>query len=373
MHMARASIAAVVLLATGCLGTGDITSAGGGDAGPDANVTAQLARDTFETEIEPLLTGFCAACHAADDSVGFMAPNPDMYEAVRSWPDLMNLEKPASSALVTKGAHDGPAWTVDQIPALVSWINLEADASGIEPVDEPETEAFAPIIGVNTVDLTGIGLPSSRLTFRLEKLQVGFYISELMLTAGPDGAHVVHPLFVTWTGDEPAPDPIDRFNDVDLNVEPETSQMVGGGTLVMVDIAPDAMLSIHFEIAEPVYEPGGPGGGPGGLGGGCKNVAAFTANAQGPLSASCTGCHAGGDAQASAATDMTQLNDLSPEAQAQACAQILSRVNLEDSINSGIFIAPDPGSGAGHPFKFGGDAAAFEAFRNALLVWIAQE
>ena len=75
---------------------------------------------------------------------------------------------------------------------------------------------------------------------------------------------------------------------------------------------------------------------------------------------------------ATQATDMTKVNDTSPEGQATACGQILSRVNLADPPQSAIFIAPDPDSGAGHPVKFGGDAGAFGDFRDALTVWINQ-
>ena len=63
---------------------------------------------------------------------------------------------------------------------------------------------------------------------------------------------------------------------------------------------------------------------------------------------------------------MTKVNDLTPEGQAAACGQILSRVNLADPPNSGIFIAPDPAVGASHPFKFNNDPNAFAGFRTSL-------
>jgi cytochrome c553 len=366
---ARSSLLVGVLaLATGCPTAGDITA-----GGPDADVDAEAARNAFDTDVAPELSGFCSACHAVTGDIGFLAASPNVYDNVRSWPGLLDLERPNNSALLTKGVHDGPAWTADQAVKIQAWIVLEAKAGGVEPAPDIETEAFSPVVGINTVDLTPIGLTGSTITFRLEKLQVGFYLSELMLNGGAGGARVVHPLFVTWIDDVPAPDPIDRFAGLELDVAEATSQMIGGGTMVMVDVAPDAKMSIHFAVAEPAVGGGGGGGGGGGLGGGCQNVAAFTANAQPVLAQRCAGCHAGSDIQATSATDMTRIADLTPEGQAAACAQILSRVNLTDANLSGIFIAPDPQSGATHPFKFMGDVNAFQAFKNALLVWIAQE
>jgi mono/diheme cytochrome c family protein len=364
--MARTrSLLPTLLLIAGC-GTGTID---GQMAAPDAGEQDPLAvaREAFDTTVQPLLEGFCAACHSATDAVGFMAPDPDMYSAVMTWPTLVDIESPASSRLLTKGSHDGPAWTAEQKTVIMDWLAIEADARGVEVTEEPETTAFTPVVGINTVDLTEIGLTGASVSFRLEKLQVGLYISELMLVGGPSGAHVVHPLFVTWTDDQPTPDPVDRFADIDLNVDPDDTQMIGGGTLVMVDVPLDAQLSIHFQVAEPAVDnPDVPLGG-------CKDVASFTANAQPMLSANCASCHAGGNAAATGATDMTQIDDLTPEGQAAACGQILSRVNLADPLNSGIYLAPDPNSGAGHPFKFGGNVTSFNAFRDALLVWINAE
>jgi cytochrome c553 len=360
--------------AAGCTGIGEITHSGG-DAGADANLAAAAARAAFDQDVRPLLDGFCGACHSTPGVIGFLVPAPEVYDSVRGWPELVDVGYPAKSRLLTQGAHDGPAWTLDQAPILAQWIELEATAAGIEPIEEPETAAFAPIVGINTIDLGPIGLPGTTITFRLEMLGVGFYLSELMINPGASGAHIVHPLFVTWVDGVPTPDPVDRFAGLEMTVQLGQSAMLGGGTLVLVDVPPTAQLSLHFAVAEPaVGGPGDPGGDPTDPGGGgCKNVPAFTANAQPVLSASCAGCHAGGNMQATSATDMTAINDLSPTGQAAACGQILSRVNLADAINSGVFIAPDPNSGAGHPFKFGGNVAAFQSFENALLVWIAQE
>ena len=145
---------------------------------------------------------------------------------------------------------------------MLEWINLEKVAAGGE-LETVELDPFQPIAGVNTIDLGPIGLTGSTLTFRLEQLSVGIYLSEIMMTAGPDGAHVVHPLFVTWVDGVATPDPIDRFSTIDLSVGAGLSGMIGGGTAVFVDVPPTAMLSVHFREVEASGEGGGEGGGGG--------------------------------------------------------------------------------------------------------------
>jgi hypothetical protein len=105
-------------------------------------------------------------------------------------------------------------------------------------------------------------------------------------------------------------------------------------------------------------------------GGGCKAVAQFTAAVRGPLTASCTSCHAGGNGGATAATDMTKLAD--DAQQAAACAQILSRVSKLTPDQSALFVSAQPNSGLNHPFKFPSDTE-FQAFKAAILPWITAE
>jgi hypothetical protein len=56
-----------------------------------------------------------------------------------------------------------------------------------------------------------------------------------------------------------------------------------------------------------------------------------------------------------------------------ACAQILFRVKPDDPPASQVFIVTDPGGNAAHPFKFGGNAANFDAFRTEIVKWIEKE
>ncbi|HVK77663.1 MAG TPA: hypothetical protein VM734_30370 [Kofleriaceae bacterium] len=351
-------------------GTGD----GDGDgAGPDAggDDPAAAAKASFDTNVKPLMEGFCRACHGGTDALGFLRAEPDVHTTVMMWPGLIDLDTPSSSRVLTKGAHDGPAWTVEQAATIRSWIDLEVVArAGDDEEEVIETPIIDPVAGLNTIPLDVIGLTGASVQFQAEKLSLGLYLSEIKVVAGTGGARVVHPLFVTWTDDVPRPDPVDSFEQLDLGVAAGQSAAVGGGLLMLVDVAPTARLSVHFRVAEPYAGMGGGGGG--GQVGGCKAVPQFTTSARGPLATSCANCHAGGNAGATNATDMRQLNDMSATGQAGACGQILSRVNLANINTSGLFVAVDPAAGANHPFRFP-NANAFNTFRTSVSTWIQAE
>ncbi len=360
-----ASIGALSL--TACVGdaptfSGDVTP----DAAPVELTPEEEVQLQFETDVAPLLTSFCSACHGTDTTVPFMdAGSGNMYTSVMEWPNLVSLQVPSASSLITKGAHSGPAWQAEQATIVRAWIDAEAELAP-DQGEVLETTPFVPVSGENTIPLDEVGLTGATITFRLEQLSSGMYMSRLALNAAAEGVHIVHPTFIPWEGDTPRPDPVDRFSNVDIYAGAEESAMVGGGTLILVDVASNSPISVRFAVAEfaeqgnTVLE-------------GCKAVDSFTANAQGPLSNSCVNCHGGNNGSATAATDMTLINSLTPEDQAAACGQILSRVNLDDPNNSSIFLAAEPGSALGHPFKFNNNNANFEAYRAALTTWIQAE
>jgi mono/diheme cytochrome c family protein len=363
-----AAAALALVLATGCMG--EITNGANGD---DVLTPEEIAaKNAFDQTVTPILGPNCGGCHTSMANIDFMKPAPDVRTHLLTWPGLVNLDTPTSSKLLTKGAHSGPAFTPEQSAAVLDWINLEKVAAG-GPTTTVETQAFQPMPGVNTVDLTAIGLPGSTITFRLQQLSVGIYINELTVHASADGVHLVHPLFVTWDAQNVAsPDPVDRFADIDLTVAASQTSSIGGGTAVFVDVAPTTKLSLHFLVAAKATGGTTTGGG-GTTGGGCKAVAAFTQFAQPLLSANCAGCHAGGNAGATSATDMSKINDTSATAQAAACAQILSRIDKATPANSGMLVTVNPGKGLSHPFKFGGNQASYDAYEAQMLMWINQE
>jgi hypothetical protein len=363
---AAAGVAVATLLA-GCFGT--ITN---GDNGNGTETPEEIAaQNDFQANVLPVLNGFCGSCHTAMQGVAFMA-GPDVRTTILTFPNLVNLDTPTQSLLLNKGAHEGPALTTDQQSTLLQWLTLEQTAA-MGTQTTIQTTAFQPVPGINTVDLTSIGLAGSTVTFNLQELSVGIYLNEIMLNAGTGGAHVVHPLFVTYDmAGNPSPDPVDRFSDIDLTVAANMQSPIGGGTAVFVNVDPTTKLSLHFKVATAADGSTTTGGG-GITGGGCKAVAAFTQYAQPLLAQNCTSCHAGTDASATAATDMTKVNDLSTAGQTAACGQILSRVDKNTPSNSGLFVTTDPSQQVSHPFKFGGNQANHDAFAAQLTMWINQE
>ena len=358
---------ATVLAATGCMG--EITNGADGDG----TLTPQqlAAKNDFDQQVVPILNGFCTSCHASMQGVDFMT-GPDMRTKILTWPNLINLDTPTQSLFLNKGAHEGPALTTDQQAVILQWIELEQTAAGGNTTTI-QTQEIQPVAGLNTIDLSAIGLTGSTVTFRMQPLSVGIYLNEITLNAGTGGAHVVHPLFVTYDEhDTPSPDPVDRFSDVDLTVAATMNSPIGGGTAVFVNVQPTTKLSLHFKVAQ-LANGGTTTGGGGTTGGGCKAVAAFTQYAQPQLAANCASCHAGGNAGATSATDMTKINDLSAAGQAAACAQILSRVDVTTPANSGLFVTTDPSQNVTHPFKFNGNQGAHDAFVSTLTMWINLE
>jgi cytochrome c553 len=354
---------ATALIAGAC--AGDITNPGGD------SVAIAAAKLKFQKDVRPILDGFCGACHTGMPNIDFMRPAPDTRSAMLGWTNLVNLDRPTASGLLRKGPHSGPALTPDQSAIMLDWIELEVVAAGGEPAEAVETDRLTPVPGVNAVDLGTIGLTGSTLTFLYEPLSTGMYLSDLKVTGGAGGVRLVNPLFVIWEGAAPNPDPINRFGNVDLTVLEGETRFIGGGTAVFVDVTPGSDLSIHFRVA--AFADGTEPGDDGIIGGGCNNVPAFTASARAPIANACARCHGeGGQIDAMAATDMRRINDLTADGQAAACAQIKTRVNDADPINSGLFLAPDPGSGTSHPFKFP-SAAELQAFRNDVTLWINQE
>lgn len=343
------------------------------NTGPDASAAQIAAKDAFDNGALPLLTGNCGACHSTDNEVGFLFAEPDVYTRITTWPDILDFTTPSNSLLLTKGQHVGPPWSPEDFEVVKNWIQLEAVARGNDNTDNlPVTALFTPTMGLNSVNLPG--LPGSRITFLMEPLDTGAYLSEIRLEAGTGGVRMVHPLFLLFVDGVLQPDPVDRFSFVELSLEEGQSEYIGGGTFVIVNFPAGSDMMIQFEVLESLAGPGMDGG----VLQSCLEVDSFTTNAQPALGFCAQNCHAGGDPQATAATDMRQLlNVADPDAQAAACGQILARINLQDPANSGLFLAPDPDSGTSHPYKFGNpdppNPMTFQEFKDMVLLWANTE
>lgn len=365
------------------------------DGGMLSVAPGESARVVFERDVEPLLTSSCSSCHAvaASGAPLFLSPDPDVYASVKAWPGLIDLESPTASRLIRKGAHAGPAWSTPQAGLVSRWLEMEAaerrspppgsmmdaDAGPSGPV--LVTDPILVVEGFNHLELDRFGSPGSSISFVASRIGSGIYVSDLRVSSGPRGVHMQHPTFVALFGGEAVPDPVDTFADLDIEVAPGRSHDLG--MLVLVECPAGALLTVHFDEVGPIETamPAGDGGVPdGGAGdggvrpptGACASVASFTSSARPQLLGNCTSCHDGTNATATAALDMSRIPSAVGTDQAAACAQILTRVNLDDPDTSAIFLQPDPGMANGHDFKFD-STAELDFFRTALRRWIDAE
>lgn len=328
----------------------------------------------------------CGMCHdiAGLADTPFLA-GPDRYQSFVSWPGIV-ASTPEQSILLTHSmtgkGHvgtnlDSPALVDTLLPKVKAWLAEEAKTFVQPPQQIPHIEPFAPIIGFNAVYLEPLGqeFRGMAVTFSAELLSdnVTLQLSNIQVhPTSKAGVHIVHPLFVMHpVKGEPIPDPIDSFSGLDQTFDIGKSGTLSTGEFIFVNWQKDARLSLAFEKIELVTPPmpdAGPDGGTDPMGG-CKDVAAFDANARGPLQQRCSGCHGGGNGQATAAVDMSALgSDV-----AKACAQVRNRVNPGDPPASQIFVTTNPDGNAAHPYKFGGNAGTFDTFRNGVSNWIAAE
>jgi hypothetical protein len=159
-----------------------------------------------------------------------------------------------------------------------------------------------------------------------------------------------------------------------MNLMPSTSDSIGGGTAAFVGFNPQNQLSIHFKSLDK-YMADGAGSGSGTIAAsGCRQLASFKQNAQGPLNTNCASCHAGNaNASAKSAMDITGIAAADDATVQLACNQVRTRINFQDTNSSSFYIAPDPGQNTNHPFKFGGNATNFTAFKSAVDPWVQAE
>lgn len=334
--------------------------------------------------LEPDLLKVCGTCHEPGGTADTpFLKGPDYYQSVVSWPGVVRKDPKQSLFLtysVKGGGHSGVNLNGDTVdPTLMSrveaWLAEEAKAIATPSMDQgPAIEPFVPILGFNAVYLGPLGpeFEGMAVTFLADRL--GNNSLELRdIEVHPTsklGVHIVHPLLVVYpAAGGVEPDLVDSFSNVDQTFYPNEGGALGPGTAVLTNWSANAKLSIAFETIEKVDPNASDGGMDGGSTSGCKDVASFDANAKGQFQQRCGGCHAGGNSAATNAVDMTKLGS---DATA-ACAQILFRVKPADPPTSQVFVVTDPGGGAAHPFKFGGNQANFDAFRTEVVKWIEAE
>ena len=369
-------------LAGGC--TGLIDDGGNGGLTPEQ----AEARRAWIAEAQPVLAQNCITCHNGSRmNIAFLEgadPLAQRDDLMAYTPLVVNLTAPQSSRLLTKGLHEGPAFTASQASAVLGWVQKQKDAEGGENGPTLETAPFLPLICTggapgsqtcpfNDVALDALGAGGAKIRFTVQALGSGLYLSNMKLEPGPMGAYIEHPLFVSKPANGDAkPDTIDRFFNVKMNVATtatDAEKQIAGGTAAFVGFNATDPLTIYFKAVKPFQMDMGmpmPQSG-------CKVVAQFAmikTNFTTPVAGAaqaCAGCHAGTNGGATAALTLTGINVAANDQ--SVCNQVLIRTNLTTPDSSGIFLAPDPGST--HPFRF--TAAQLTAFKNAVNPWIQAE
>lgn len=221
----------------------------GCDVGNSISEQPELSpREQFVETAWPALTR-CVGCHATQPTIDFLAPGDVelAYTSVFEFqPPVLEVEAPSSSLLLTMGEHTGPALTAPESAAVLGWLEAEkiarAGTTDLPVVIGPVTPSLGTI---TEVDL-GFG---ASLQFVAMPYPGGLYLSEVQLTGGPSGLHVVHPLFVSRpAAGELVLDPVDRFGELDVEVQPGKIEPLGAA--VFSTFASTDPFTIHFRTLE---------------------------------------------------------------------------------------------------------------------------
>jgi mono/diheme cytochrome c family protein len=258
--VARRTIAGLGLLVLFGACAGSIDE---GDQVAGLTPAQRLAQDAWLKKALPAFKdGTCITCH--DGSMAPTAPpylvgakDLDIRDTVVAYiPSVVSLGSPRVSRVVVKGMHEGPAMSAPNASAIVEWLTYEHDAR--PPAMVIQTAQMSPMMCVgnpgdatcpaNAIDLGAVGSAGSNISFYVTPLGPDLYLTQLKVTAGPGGLHLVHPVFETWpTGMmDPTPDPVDPYFNVTLNLAPAASADLGAGNLTLTNFMMNP-LSVKFD------------------------------------------------------------------------------------------------------------------------------
>jgi hypothetical protein len=209
------------------------------------------ARALFETRAWPAL-GRCVGCHGAQPAIDFLAPGTldGAYATVFAYqPPVIDVESPASSLLLAMGKHTGPAFLPQEAGDVLEWLEAERDERVTDPGDPIAIGPVTVQLGAPTI----IPLPIDGASLQFVATDAGgsLSLSGLELRAGPRGLHAVHPVFSSQpaTG-APLVDAADRYRDVDLDLDPNATDRLGGGAALFTTFPTTNPITIHFRTLE---------------------------------------------------------------------------------------------------------------------------
>lgn len=350
---------------------------------PDGDPRAVL-RGEFNSNVLPLMQTVCAGCHAGDrEFIDFMAPHPnsldqtttDAYDRVIAWPGLVNTEDAGQSRIITKGQHEGRAWTPEELNVINPWLTNEASFG--DTGTEVETTAVVPVTGFNEYDLGALGIPEgegTKIRFVYEFSPPLVYLSTLTVLGDADGFTGNNPVVGVVVDGIPYWDPNNKFQGVVVDVGPDQEICIGGCSIIASWVPADILanagsVALQFEFASVIATgTGGTGNG----GGGCEQVDVFfntvvpTVN---NMTQPCLNCHGGG----TVGIDMSNLGAADAAGRQTQCDQFFIRSNRSDPAGEHDWIRTvDPSVGLQHA---GGNTsqATADAADTATDNWMTME
>lgn len=411
LGMVRLSVGITVLVAlSACQGVISGGAAGGsGVSTPEG----QAAEQAWTMDALPVFQNNCVACHASGAGgapVFLPGTGDDMRTALMNYqPEVVDLNDPQGSRVLSKGAHEGPALAAMDAMSILTWINAEAAAAqAADPVQVIETAQFVPLLctgdtgmpgtpdcPINYVKLDSFGLPGASIQFVAQALATDLYITDLYTVASADGVYLEHPLFTTFpppvngVTQTPLPDLLDRFYDVKLNLAASATPVtcppigpscdhIGAGASVFHDFYPTNPITISFKVLSAYQNMAMPP--PMAMGCDTAGLASFVQNVAPLMDAAgaCKTCHANENQGATAAMPLLDSTgaaaNLTSATDNTACLAVRSHVNFQAVPSSGVLLAPDPAGDANHPFKLSTTSTPTLAnFQAGMTAWITVE
>lgn len=264
------------MLASAC--TGDIS----GSTGAGLTPQQQIAQKKWTEKALPTFkAATCTMCHDGSMAdIGYLVGKSDLAirdSAIAFLPQVVNLNAPQSSRVLTKGMHTGPALLATQASDILDWIVAERDARPPGPVIETAMAPPMPCTAgnpgdltcpINKIDLTALGSTGSTFEFVATALGTDLYVTDMKFKAGAEGLYVEHPLFESWppggagsgsgsgSGSAAAPKPIadsiDRYFSTSYNIPANGTMPLGNGIATFAGFAIANPMSIRFDALEKV-------------------------------------------------------------------------------------------------------------------------
>jgi hypothetical protein len=120
-----------------CVGGIDMPSGGGGGGGGSGS-NMQTPQELFNSTVSPLLQSECASCHVGPETsttdmfLGQTNNATSYYNGIVNDAAVNGDWNPSAAQLLTKGTHEGPAWTATQASTVQTWLLAEAQIRGTD-------------------------------------------------------------------------------------------------------------------------------------------------------------------------------------------------------------------------------------------------